>query len=125
MLPVTSRLKDALWSIRREFGLGNDLDRIIPFIIRDEAMSSDRLDGLFVAYPKRVPEDYISALLARIQRIVRQHEAYRSTRKGYHKVLKGVYFLENVARYRFDGCVLVKDKIVGWRLELKLENKKK
>jgi len=125
MLPITSRLKDALWSIRREFELGNDLDRIIRCIIFDNDISQDRLDSLFVSYPKRVPEDFVSALLARIQQIVRQYWAYCSTHKGYHKVLKGIYFLENVARYRFDKCILIEDKIYGFKLDLRSEYKKK
>ena len=125
MLPITSRLKDAVWSIRREFGLESDLDRIIPFLVRDENLSPERLDDIFIVYPKRVPEDYKSALLAKIQRIVRQYYVYRLTKKGYHKIVKGIHFLENVARYRFEGCLLVEDKIVGFQLELKPEHLKK
>lgn len=125
MLPITSRLKDAIWSIRREFGLENDLDRIILFLVRDENLSPEQLDKVFIVYPKRVPEDYKSALLARIQQIVRQYYAYRLTKKGYHRILKGIYFLENVIRFGFEGCLLVEDKIVGFQLELRPEHLKK
>lgn len=121
----TSRLSDALWSLRREFGLGNDLDRIRKAIIFEQTLSQDRIDGLFIIYPKRVPEDYKSALLARIQEIVRQYWIYCSTRKGYHKIAKGIIFLENVARFRFEGCQLVYDKNTGYRLEIKPERLKK
>ena len=125
MLPIASRLKDAVWSIRQAFGLENDLDRIIPFLVRDENLSPERLDQVFIVYPKRVPEDYKSALLARIQQIVRQYYVYRLTKKGYHKILKGIYLLENVVRHGFGGCRLVEDKVVGFQLELKPEHLKK
>jgi len=105
--------------------MGNDLDRIRKPIVFEQNLTQDQIDGLFVTYPKRTPEDFKSALLARIQQIVRQYYIYRATKKGYHKVRKGISFLENVARYQFGGCILVEDKINGFQLELKPELRKK
>lgn len=121
MTSIATRFRDALWSIKREFGMEADIDRIISFVVFER----DFNENILIAYPKRIPEDFKMALLARIQQIVRQYWAYRQTKKGYHRVVKGILFLENVARYRFDGCQLVEDKIVGWQLELKPEHKKK
>lgn len=125
MLPITSRLKDAIWSIRREFGLENDLDRIIPFLAFDKPLSLTQLNDIFIIYPKRTPEDFPSALLAKIHQIMRQYVVYRSTKQGYYRILKGAMFLENVIRKGFVGCVLVEDKVSGFQLELRSEPKKK
>ena len=121
MIPIAFRFRDALWSIRREFGMETDIDRIISFIVFDRKFNED----MFITYPKRVPEDFRSALLARIRDIVRQYYAYRLTKKGYHRVLKGIYFLENVVRYGFKGCLLIEDKAGSFRLALRPEHLKK
>lgn len=115
MTPVSSRMKDALWSIRRQYGMESDLDRIIKFIVFDQNFT----ENLFVDYPTRIPEVFTSALLARIRQTIREYWTYRQTRKGYHKVIKGIIFLEDVARYGFEGCQLVPDKNTGYVLELK------
>ena len=125
MLPIASRLKDALWSLRRRYGMENDLDRILPFIVFERDLNRDQLEDLFVTRSRRVPEDFKSALLARIQQIVRYYWAYRETHKGYHKVLKGIIFLENVTRFGFEGCRLIEDENTGYQLELKSEYRKK
>lgn len=116
MTSVASRFKDALWSIRRAFGMEADIDRIIPFVVFERELDETKV---FLTYPRRIPEHFQSALLARIREIVRQYDCYRRTKKGYHKIIKGIIFLENVVRVGFDGCVLVEDKNDGFRLELK------
>lgn len=119
MTAIASRLKDALWSLRRHYGMETDIDRIIPYIVFEWNLSEAALNNLFVVYPRRIPEDFRAALIARIQQIIRQYRRYRQDKKGYHKVLKDVIFLENVARRGFEECVLTPDKIVGYRLELR------
>ena len=116
MTSVGSRFKDALWSLRRAFGMEADLDRIISYVAFDRELDESKV---FITYPRRVPEHFQSALLARIREIVRQYERYRLTKKGYHKIIKGVRFLENVVRVGFDGCCLSEDANDGFRLELK------
>ncbi len=116
MTPVASRFKDALWSLRRAFGMEADLDRIISYVAFDRELDENKV---FLTYTRRVPEHFQSALLTRIREIVRQYEHYRLMKKGYHRVIKGVRFLEEVARVGFDGCVLIEDKNDGFRLELK------
>lgn len=119
LIKVTSRLSDTLWSLRREFGMENDLDRIRKPIIFEWNLNSDQVDDLFTNYPKRVPEDFRAALLARIQEVVRLYWAYISTHKGFRKLWQGIMFLENVTRLKFEGCILVYNKNTGYRLELK------
>lgn len=120
MLKVTSRLNDALWSLRREFGMGSDLDRLRKPILFEWDMPPEKVDDLFTNYPKRVPADYKAALLDRIQEVIRLYWAYINTKKGFHRLWHGILFLENVARCRaFEGCQLVHDKNTGYRLELK------
>ena len=119
MLPVTSRLKDVLWTLRQQIGIEADVDRIIPYLAFEKNLDQDQLENLFITHPVRTPEAWKPALLARIREIVRYYWSYRTTRKGYHKVLKGIIFLENVARQGFDGCKLVFDKNTGYRLEVK------
>ncbi|MCK5602730.1 hypothetical protein KAR91_12695 [Candidatus Pacearchaeota archaeon] len=116
MTNIASRFKDALWSIRRAFGMEPDLDRIINFVAFDRDLDETKV---FITYPRRIPEDFRSALLARIREIVRQYDRYRCSKKGYHRVVKGIMFLENVARVGADGCCLSEDKNDGFRLELK------
>lgn len=116
MTSVASRFKDALWSIRRAFGMEADIDRIINFVVFDRDLDETKI---FLTYPRRVPEHFQSALLARIREIVRQYEHYRRSKKGYHKIIKGIRFLENVVRVGADGCCLSEDKNDGFRLELK------
>ncbi len=113
------RLRDALGSIRRRYGMETDLDRIIGFLVFNKVLTEEQLNDLFIAYPTRVPEDFKSALLARIQKIIRQYWNYQRDKTGYHKIIRGVRFLENVARHGFGGCRLRPDKLVGYRLELK------
>lgn len=125
MTPVASRLKDALWSIRCRYGMENDIDRIIPFLVFDRDLSRTELEDLLVDYPKRPPADFKSALLAQIQKTIRVYWFYRVNRKGYHKVLKGIYFLEHVVRYGFEGCCLIFDADTGYYIELKPEIKDK
>jgi len=102
-IKVTNRLNDTLWSLRREFGMENDLDRIRKPIVFERNLNSDQVDDLFTNYPKRVPEDFRTALLARIQEVVRLYWAYISTHKGFHKLWQGILFLENVTRFKFEG----------------------
>lgn len=116
MTSVASRFKDALWSLRRAFGMEADIDRIISYVVFDRDLDESKI---FLAYPRRTPEDFRSALLVRIKEIVRQYERYRCTKKGYHKIVKGIVFLENVVRVGADGCCLSEDKNDGFRLELK------
>ena len=116
MTSVASRFKDALWSIRRAFGMESDLDRIISYVAFDRELDESKV---FITYPRRIPEDFRSALLARIREIVRQYEHYRLMKKGYHRVIKGVRFLENVVHVGADGCCLSEDKNDGFRLGLK------
>ncbi len=124
-LQITTRLNDALWSLRREFGMETDIDRICRATRFKQTLSPEQIDDLFISYPKRVPEDFKSALIARIQEIVRMYWAYRVDQKGFHKLRKGILFLENVARFRFAGCRLVEDKVTGFQLEIKPELLKK
>lgn len=119
MTPIASRLKDVLWSVRQQFGLENDIDRLISFIAFERTLTEDQLNDLFISYPKRIPEEFRAVLIARIQQIIRQYWAYCQTQKGYHKVLRGVLFLENVCRYKQEGCRLVDTGSTGYRLELK------
>ena len=121
MTLIASRFKDVLWSLQREFGMKTDIDRIISFIVFDRKFDED----IFITYPVRIPEDFKSALLARIREITRQYWRYQQTRKGYHKILKGILFLEAVARHRFVGCRLVEDKAGSFQLELRSEHLKK
>ena len=116
MTSIASRFKDALWSVRRAFGMEADIDRIISFVVFERELDETKV---FLTYPRRIPEHFQSALLARIREIVRQYDYYRRSRKGYHKVVKGIIFLENVVRVGFEGCSLVEDKNNGFRLELK------
>ena len=116
MTSVASRFKDALWSMRRAFGMEADIDPIISYVAFDRELDETKV---FITYPRRVPEHFQSALLARIQEIVRQYEHYRLVKKGYHRVIKGIQFLENVVRVGFDGCLLIEDANDGFRLELK------
>lgn len=97
-----------------------DIDRLVSFIVFDREFGED----IFITYPIRIPEDFKSALLARIREVTRHYWRYHQTRKGYHKILKGLFFLEAVARHRFEGCLLVEDKNKGFQLELKPEYKK-
>ena len=113
---VAGRFKDALWSVRHALGMEAELDRIIRYVAFNHDLDETKV---FPNYPRRVPGHFQSALLAHIREIVRQYERYRETGKGYHKVIKGVQFLENVARVGFDGCCLSEDKNDGFRLELK------
>ena len=119
MLSVSSRLKDVLWSIRRLYGLEAAIDRVLPFIVFERNLNRDQLNMLFATYPRRVPEDFKAALLARIQEIVYLYWEYRRTNKGYHKVLRSMLFLEAVARHGFEKCTLTPDKTGSFRLELK------
>ena len=118
-IKVTSRLNDTLWSLRREFGMENDLDRIRKPIIFERNLNSNQVDDLFTNYPKRVPEDFRAALLARIQEVVRLYWTYISTHKGFRKLWQGILFLENGARYKCEGCRLTYDPNDGYRLELR------
>ena len=124
MTPEANRLRDVLWSLRREFGLEADIDRFFTIVTRDR-LTEDQMNNLIVSYPLRVPEDFKSALLARMQQSVRRFWLYRKTRKGRHLILQDILFLENVARHRFAGCRLVEDEVVGFVLELKPEHLKK
>lgn len=119
MLPISSRLKDVLWSIRRQYGMESDIDRVIPFIAFERNLSRDQFNDLFVTYPDQIPEDFKSTLLARIREAVYLYREYRQTHKGYHRILRGVIFLEAVARHGFDGCTLTADTTGSYRLELK------
>jgi len=125
MISVANRLKDAIWSIRRRFGLETDIDRVFPFIAFDRGLNRDQLEDLFIVYPKRTPEDFNSALIIRIQKIVRRYWEYRLNHKGYHRVLKDIFFLEKVVRYGYEGCRLIEDADVGFVLQLKPEYRKK
>ena len=102
-----------------------DLDRILRFVVFDRDLDENQLEDLFATYPGRIPEDFGSALLERIRQITRQYWSYRRVRKGYHKVLRGIIFLENVARFGYEGCQLFHDSRFGWRLEVKPELLKK
>ena len=91
MLPVTSRLKDAVWSVRRRYGMESDIDRIIPYLAFDGHFTNeDQLNKLLVTYPKRTPEDFKAATIILIQDTVRAYWSYRQTQKGYHRILKGI-----------------------------------
>ncbi len=113
---IAGRFKDALWSVRHALGMEADLDRIIRYVAFNHDLDETKV---FLTFSRRTPEHFQSALLTCIREIVRQYERYRETKKGYHKVIRGVQFLENVARVGFDGCILVEDKNDGFRLELK------
>lgn len=119
MIQVAGRLKDALWSLRMRFGMEADIDRVFPFVISDQKLDREQLENLFIAYPKLVPEDFKSALVARIRQIIRQYWAFRNTRKGFHKIIRNILFLEEVARFGFDGCRLVHNQSTGYQLVLK------
>ncbi len=119
MTKVASRLKDTLWSLRRRFGMENDLDRFFACIVFERELTEDQFENLFVSYPKRVPANFISTLLAQVCNTVRVYRKYCLTRKGYHRVIKGIVFLENVVRVGALGCVVVPDSVTGYRLELK------
>ncbi|KKM07112.1 hypothetical protein LCGC14_1737220 [marine sediment metagenome] len=119
MPAIASRLKDVLWSLRRRFGMEADLDRIIPYVAFERTLTRSEVENLFPIYPKRVPEEFKSALLDRVQQMIREYQRYQETRKGYHRVLKGMKFLEKVAGLGFEGCCLIFNKNTGFRLELK------
>ena len=119
MSPIAPRLKDAIWSVRKEYGLEADIDRVFPFIALEQNLTLDQLNGLFADRPKRTPFDFGLALFARIKQTVYYYWQYKQTGKGYHRVVKGIIFLENVVRHGEKGCRLVEDQSVGFVLELK------
>lgn len=126
MTKIASRLKDVLWSIRRRYGMETDIDQCLPLIVFERIFTQDQLDNLFITYSKRTPEDFKSALLNRIRQAVCQYMTYLRSKKGYHKVLKCIVFLENVVRYGLsEGCRLVFDENTGYILEIKPEHLKK
>ena len=65
---ITNRFKDVLWSLKREFGLAADIDRIITPVAfeRIRGMDQDQLEDLFISPPRRTPADFHAALLAEI-----------------------------------------------------------
>lgn len=119
MTPTASRLKDVLWSIRRRFGMETDIDRLFPLFVFDRKWTREQVEDLFITYPKRTPEEFRAALVAYIRQTIRHYWQFDQTRKGYHKVLKGVKFLENVVRCGSEGCRLVEDKFGSFCLELR------
>ena len=119
MISVALRLKDAIWSLRRRYGMESDIDRIIKYLVFEQDLSRDQLESILVVYPKRIPEDFRSALIARIQRAIRNYWSYHQTRKNYHRVLRDIRFLETVAGVGFEGCRLVYNKNTGYQLELR------
>ena len=124
MLPIANRLKDALWGIRRQYGLTADIDRIFPFIVFEREFTED----LFIDYPRRIPKDFNSALLDLIRHVVRLYASYISERKNYHKVLRGILALEDTVRHGPDAYDLLEDKNTGFFLQLKprfMKKKKK
>jgi len=125
MTSIAVRLKDALWSLRRRYGMESDIDRIIPFLVFERELTQDQLESLFTTYSRHTPEDFKSALIIRIQQIVRHYWQYNRVHEGYHKVLKGIRFLENVVRFGFEGCRLIHTHSVGYQIELKPEHPKK
>ncbi len=118
-IPIADRFKGALWSLRERFGVQPDVDRIIPFIAFGRILTAEGLEQLFLPYTERVPEDFKAALIARIQEATRNYWEYTTTRKGFHRILKDIIFLENVARFGESGFRLRYDENVGYHLELK------
>ena len=118
---IDNRLKDALWNLRQRIpGLEADVDRFLPYVLLKQELTDDQFESLFIAYPKRVPEDFKSALVARIHQVLRKLRKHRLQGKpGAVEMLREIQFLEAAARGGFDGCRLIVDEIVGYRLELK------
>ena len=119
---IATRLKDVLWSLRTMYHIGADLDRVIPFIALNQRLNKEQLDALFFAYPIRTPADFRATLIARVEKIVRDYWVFATSKKGYPTVLRGILFLEGVARAGIEGCIIVPDNIVGFHLELKKPN---
>ena len=118
MNAISSRLKDALWSIRRQVGLEPTIDRVMPLVAFEKNITRDQLNQLLIDYPERVPDDLKAALTARIQEIIRHYWFYQQNGKGFFRVQTGVFFLENVARYGLKGCYLHSNPHTGFRLKL-------
>ena len=116
---IANRFKDTLWSVRQRFKLEQDLDPIIKYLSFEQDLDENALNDLFIDHPTRVPFNFNAVLIARVQQITRQYWTYQQTRKGYHKVRRGILFLEDVCRVGPKGCVLLPDKIVGHTLELR------
>ncbi len=121
MVPIASRLKDALGSIRRAYGLAADIDPIVQFIVFEREFT----ENIFIDYPKRVPKNFNSALLDLIRHVVRLYASYVSERKNYHKVLRGILALEDAVRHGPDAYDLLEDKNTGFFLQLKSRFQKK
>ncbi len=119
MTAIASRLKDALWSIRRRYGCEPDIDRIIPFLVFNHQPDLYQLNNILISYPNHTPEDFKAALVIRIQQTTRAYWTYQQTRKGYYRLLKRILFLEAVVRCGFEGCDLVFNETRGYELELK------
>lgn len=115
---ITGRFKDAVWSVRQQFRLGQDLDKIVHYLAFEQDLDENALNDLFIDHPTRIPYDFNAALIARIQQITRQYWAYQQNRKGYHRILRSVLFLEDICRVGFRGCRLTPDEFVGHILEL-------
>lgn len=118
-IPIADRFKGALWSLRDRFGVQPDVDRIFPFIAFSQTLTAEGLEMLFLPYTERVPQDFKAALIARIQEATRNYWEYIETRQGFHKILKSIVFLENVARVGEIGCRFRYDENTGYHLELK------
>ncbi len=118
-IPIATRFKDALWSLRERFGVQPDVDRIIPFVAFGWKLTAEKLEQLFLPYTERVPEDFKAALIAQIQEATRNYWGYVQTRKGFHRILKDIIFLENVARFGENGFRLRYDENTGYHLEIK------
>ena len=125
MTSVASRLKDALWSVRRKFGMESDIDRLIPYLAFEREVSDDQFNALFATYPKRIPEAFKPALFAHIKLTMRLYYQYRRFKRQYHKLITAIAFIENVVRYGFEKCNLVPDNTVGYKLQLKANVKSK
>ena len=113
---LRQRFKDILWLLRVQFGFEPDIDRILPFVVFSRDLAKQQFENCLVDYPKRTPEDYRAALCIEIQRAARIFWQYTTERKGYHKLVKQLKFLEFVLRHGFSHCQLILTKNTGYQL---------
>lgn len=97
MTPLSSRLKDALWSLRRRFGIGRDINKIIEFVIFDTPVTERQIDEI-VGVDPRSHGNFDLNLITQAHQTFLQYRQYQQTGKGYHRVMKGIIALENAAR---------------------------
>lgn len=109
----TLRLKTILEALRARWGLEHEIDRFLSYIALDLNLTED---DLFPVRVTEIPNDFKMAVIAQIQRIIRGYCRWRKDKRGIHKVLTGIKFLESILEHGEEGFTFVHEVPTGYRL---------